>query len=127
MFDNNIMISSVAVTWTVSEAVQGGNTWSGYKAVFDSGTGTWSFESDATAGLTYTSVTPTVGSIYSADALARIQSLYQGEPSGLIFRAPLASDLVDIVGGVQGESWGHRACLWTNRRQGLRNHKRYRN
>ncbi len=81
-------------------------TWSGYKAVFDSTAGTWSFESDATAGLTYTSVTPTVGSIYSADALACIQSLYQGEPSGLIFRAPLASDLVDIVGGVQGESWG---------------------
>lgn len=81
-------------------------TWSGYKAVFDSGTGTWSFESDATEGLTYTSVTPTVGGIYSADALPRIQSLYQGEPSGLIFRAPLASDLVDIVGGVQGESWG---------------------
>ena len=81
-------------------------TWSGYKAVFDSTAGTWSFESDATGGLTYTSVTPVVGGIYSADALARIQSLYQGEPSGLIFRAPLASDLVDIVGGVQGESWG---------------------
>ena len=82
------------------------STWSGYKAVFDSTAGTWSFESDVTEGLTYTSVTPIVGSIYSADALARIQSLYQGEPSGLIFRAPLASDLVDIVGGVQGESWG---------------------
>ena len=81
-------------------------TWSGYKAVFDSGTGTWSFESDVTEGLAYTSGTPTVGGIYRADALARIQSLYQGEPSGLIFRAPLASDLVDIVGGVQGESWG---------------------
>lgn len=81
-------------------------TWSGYKAVFDSTAGTWSFESDVTEGLAYTSVTPIVGSIYSADALARIQSLYQGEPSGLIFRAPLASDLVDIVGGVQGESWG---------------------
>lgn len=81
-------------------------TWTGYKAVFDSGAGTWSFESGVTSGLTYTSVTPEIGGIYSADALARIQSLYQGEPSGLVFRAPLASDLVDIVGGVQGESWG---------------------
>lgn len=53
------------------------NTWSGYKAVFDSTAGTWSFENDVTAGLTYTSVTPVVGGIYSADALARIQSLYQ--------------------------------------------------
>lgn len=45
------------------------NTWSGYKAVFDSGTGTWSFESDVTEGLTYTSVTPVVGSTYSSDGL----------------------------------------------------------
>ena len=51
-------------------------TWSGYKAVFDSGTGTWSFESDVTAGLAYTSVTPVVGSIYSADALVNVAFLY---------------------------------------------------
>lgn len=38
-------------------------TWSGYEAVFDSGTGMWSFESDVTAGLAYTSVTPVVGGI----------------------------------------------------------------
>lgn len=44
-------------------------TWSGYKAVFDSTAGTWSFESNVTEGLTYTSVTPVVGGIYSADAL----------------------------------------------------------
>lgn len=43
-------------------------TWSGYKAVFDSTAGTWSFESDVTEGLTYTSVTPQVGSTYNADA-----------------------------------------------------------
>ncbi len=53
-------------------------TWSGYKAVFDSGTGTWSFESDVTEGLAYTSVTPTVGSIYSADALVTVASVYTG-------------------------------------------------
>ena len=51
-------------------------TWSGYKAVFDSSTGTWSFESDVTAGLTYTSVTPVVGGIYSADALVNVAFLY---------------------------------------------------
>lgn len=51
-------------------------TWSGYKAVFDSTAGTWSFESDATEGLTYTSVTPIVGGIYSADALVNVAFLY---------------------------------------------------
>lgn len=76
MFDNNIMISSVPVTWDVSQAVAGEQTWSGYKAVFDSGTGTWSFESDVTEGLTYTSVTPVVGGIYSADALVNVAFLY---------------------------------------------------
>ncbi len=53
-------------------------TWSGYKAVFDSGTGTWSFESGVTAGLAYTSVTPIVGGIYSADALVSVASVYLG-------------------------------------------------
>ena len=51
-------------------------TWSGYKAVFDSGTGTWSFEDTVTDGLTYTSVTPTVGGIYSSDALVNVAFLY---------------------------------------------------
>lgn len=53
-----------------------GNTWSGYKAIFDSTAGTWSFESDSTSGLTYTSVTPIVGGIYSADALVTVSMLY---------------------------------------------------
>ena len=56
-------------------------TWSGYKAVFDSTAGTWSFESDATEGLTYTSVTPVVGNIYSADALVIVSLLYTGTPT----------------------------------------------
>jgi hypothetical protein len=56
-------------------------TWSGYKAVFDSTAGTWSFESDATEGLTYTSVTPIVGGIYSADALVIVSLLYTGTPT----------------------------------------------
>lgn len=50
--------------------------WSGYKAVFDSTAGTWSFESDVTNGLAYTSVTPIVGGIYSADALVNVAFLY---------------------------------------------------
>lgn len=65
----------------VSSASTGSKTWSGYKAVFDSGTGTWSFESDATEGLTYTNVTPIVGGIYSADALVIVSLLYTGTPT----------------------------------------------
>lgn len=56
-------------------------TWSGYKAVFDSTAGTWSFESDVTEGLTYTSVTPVVGSTYSSDGLVMVvlySSLFYG-------------------------------------------------
>ena len=56
-------------------------TWSGYKAVFDSTAGTWSFEDTVTEGLTYTSVTPVVGRIYSADALVIVTSLWEGAPS----------------------------------------------
>ena len=60
----------------ISSASTGSKTWSGYKAVFDSGAGTWSFESGVTSGLTYTSVTPIVGGIYSADALVNVAFLY---------------------------------------------------
>lgn len=56
------------------------HTWTGYKAVFDSGAGTWSFESEVTEGLTYTSVTPEIGGIYSADALVIVSLLYSGTP-----------------------------------------------
>ena len=55
-------------------------TWTGYKAVFDSAAGTWSFESGVTEGLTYTSVTPEIGGIYSADALVIVSLLYSGTP-----------------------------------------------
>ena len=62
----------------VSSASTGSKTWSGYKAVFDSTAGTWSFESDVTAGLAYTSVTPVVGVIYTIDALVTVASVYTG-------------------------------------------------
>ena len=68
-------------------------TWSGYEAVFDSGTGMWSFESDVTAGLAYTSVTPVVGGIYSADALVKVEYLYTSASffDGFTFEDQLAS------------------------------------
>lgn len=69
------------ISWVVSEAATGAKTWSGYKAVFDSAAGTWSFESDVTEGLTYTSVTPIVGGIYSPDALVIVSLLYKGAPT----------------------------------------------
>lgn len=59
-------------------------TWSGYKAVFDSTAGTWSFESGVTAGLTYTSVTPVVGVIYTKDALVTVSMLYDKLFDGII-------------------------------------------
>ena len=65
-------------------------TWTGYKAVLNNGV--YSFESTATTGLAYTSVTPEVGKIYTADALARVASVYMNIPSsGLVFYAPFSS------------------------------------
>lgn len=65
-------------------------TWSGYKAVLTDGV--YTFAETVTAGLSYTSVTPSVGKVYSADALVAISSLYAGIPvDGLVFYVPLAS------------------------------------
>ena len=66
-------------------------TWTGYRAVLNEGV--YTFEDTVTTGLSYTSVTPQVGSIYSADALVYVSSLYTGIPTdGLVFYAPLAED-----------------------------------
>ena len=63
-------------------------TWTGYRAVLNDGV--YTFEDTVTTGLSYTSVTPQVGKIYSADALARISSLYGALPTdGLVLYAPL--------------------------------------
>ena len=73
--------------------------WSGYKAVFDSTAGMWSFEDTVTEGLSYTSVTPIVGSIYSADALIKISSMWNGVPSeNLVFYLPLSETTIADVG-----------------------------
>ena len=84
-----------------SETTTSGNTWSGYKAVFDSGTGTWSFESDVTEGLTYTSVTPSVGGIYSPDALVTVSMLYDGTVTlpGCVFYAELKDNTTELKSG----------------------------
>jgi hypothetical protein len=74
-------------------------TWSGYKAVFDSTAGMWSFESNVTEGLAYTSVTPVVGGIYSADALIKVSSMWNGVPSeNLVFYLPLSETTIADVG-----------------------------
>lgn len=77
----------------------GSNTWSGYKAVFDPTAGTWSFESGITAGLAYTNVTPTIGNIYSADAMVAISSLWNGMPAeNLVFHLPLNKTTIADIG-----------------------------
>ena len=67
------------------------HTWTGYKAVLNEGF--YTFEDTVTTGLSYTSVTPQVGKIYSQDALVYGANLYQGIPvDGLVFYAPLSED-----------------------------------
>lgn len=64
-------------------------TWTGYKAVFDSVTGTYGYEVIATTGLTYSTVTPVAGKVYADGALIEAK-LYEGIPlSGLLLYAPL--------------------------------------
>lgn len=107
MFDNNIMISSVSVTWDVSQAVAGEQTWSGYKAVFDSGAGTWSFESDATEGLEYKGLTPVVNKIYTADttiqlAYIKLAGILNDETVKFLLYPKSSGTLEDISAGGNG-------------------------
>lgn len=63
-------------------------TWTGYRAVLNEGV--YTFEDTVTTGLSYTSITPQVGSIYSSDALASVEALWDGIPTdGLVLYAPL--------------------------------------
>ena len=67
------------------------HTWTGYKAVMTDGI--YTFESTVTQGLAYTSTTPKVGKIYSADALVQVAYMAGNIPeSGLVFYAPLTSN-----------------------------------
>ena len=67
-------------------------TWSGYKAVQQENGG-YTFEETVTTGLAYTSVTPVVGGIYSADALVKVEYLYTSALffDGFTFEDQLAS------------------------------------
>ena len=82
-------------------------TWSGYKAVFDSGTGTWSFESDVTAGLAYTGLTPVVNKIYTADttiqlAYIKLAGILNDETVKFLLYPKSSGTLEDISAGGNG-------------------------
>lgn len=90
-----------------SETTTSGSTWSGYKAVFDSGTGTWSFESDATEGLTYTGLTPVVNKIYTADttiqiAYIKLAGILNDETVKFLLYPKSSGTLEDISAGGNG-------------------------
>lgn len=83
------------------------NTWSDYKAVFDSGTGTWSFESDVTAGLIYTGLTPVVNKIYTADttiqiAYIKLAGILNDETVKFLLYPKLNGTLEDVSAGGNG-------------------------
>lgn len=84
-----------------------GNTWSGYKAVFDSTAGTWRFESDVTAGLTYTGLTPVVNKIYTADttiqlAYIKLAGILNDETVKFLLYPKSSGTLEDISAGGNG-------------------------
>lgn len=65
------------------------DSWGGYKAVQDPVTGVYSFESDSTGGLAWSSNKPSAGLIYTTDAAIHV-NLNTSEPlpqSGLIISA----------------------------------------
>ena len=83
---------SPAPSFTLTEqAVDQPKTWTGYKATLANGK--YSFAGTATTGLTWTTVKPVVGEIYSDDALIRAATLKIEIPSsGMVFFAPLSAD-----------------------------------
>lgn len=78
------------------------NTWSGYKAVFDSTAGAWSFEETETSGLNYSAVTPVPGFIYNDDCTVLVKSLYVGvaeiPTDNLFYYLPLSENYNTSVG-----------------------------
>ena len=87
-------------------------TWTGYKAVLSSGI--YSFEKTPTAGLSCNTVVPVPGKIYTADALAVIEYLFEGFPA-ISVTVPLSGDYsgtvngnsIDVSSGANGNlSWG---------------------
>ena len=72
-------------------------TWSGYKAVLNSGI--YSFEETATTGLKFNALIPRAGKIYTADALAVISYLFAGLPAVSI-SVPLSGDYYGTMNNV---------------------------
>ena len=99
------------------------HTWTGYKAVLNNGV--YSFESTATTGLAYTSVTPVVGQIYSADALITASYLY-GQFVGYTFMrladsiSATAGDRLSssLIPGYMFTTVGGYACMQCNGQAG---------
>lgn len=106
-FDNvNEYMDTGTVTWTVSK-VQSENTWSGYKAVFDSTAGTWSFSDTVTEGLSYIGITPVVGKIYSADTTIQVgyiklDGILNDETVKFLLYPKLNGTLEDVSAGGNG-------------------------
>ena len=71
-------------------------TWSGYKAVQQENGG-YTFEDNVTTGLTYTTITPFVDSIYTADCMVRVGYMVPTAsasiPDDVIFHLPLVDSL----------------------------------
>lgn len=90
------------ISWGHSQEAVGGKTWSGYKAVFDSTAGTWSFEDTVTEGLNYSAVTPVPGFIYNDDCTVFVKSLYVGvaeiPTDNLFYYLPLSENYNTSVG-----------------------------
>ena len=77
MYDENGMLYTL--TWTVSEASAGTPaTWNGNKVILGS-SNYYALESTTTTGLSYSSIVPEVGKIYSADARMIIEDYFHFE------------------------------------------------
>ena len=82
-------------------------TWSGYKAVFDSTAGTWSFSDTVTEGLSYIGITPVVGKIYSADTTIQVgyiklDGILNDETVKFLLYPKLNGTLEDVSAGGNG-------------------------
>ena len=78
------------------------NTWSGYKAVQQENGG-YTFEETVTTGLTYTTITPVVDSIYSADCMILVGYMVPADTavipdSPLLLYMPLQTDVSATTG-----------------------------
>lgn len=95
------------ISWGHSQEAVGGKTWSGYKAVFDSSTGTWSFSDTVTEGLSYIGITPVVGKIYSADTTIQVgyiklDGILNDETVKFLLYPKLNGTLEDVSAGGNG-------------------------